>query len=163
MSVERARNWLRRWGKDNRILEFSVSTANVGLAAEAAGVIPARIAKSIAMRRGEGCVLVVAAGDARFNARKFKDTFGCKMQMCSPDETFAFTGYQVGGVCPFAIENPLVEIYCDESLRRFETVLPACGTGNSVVELSCEDLFACSQAKGWVDVCALPEAEASKE
>ena len=159
MSITRVRAWLRRWGKHTSILEFPVSTANVALAAEAAGVIPARIAKSIALRKGEGCVLVVAAGDTRINARKFKDAFDCKMKLCSPEETLAFTGYAVGGVCPFAVEHPLVEIYCDLSLKRFDTVLPACGTDNSAVELTCEELFACSQAKGWVDVCTLPGAE----
>lgn len=157
MSIERVRAWLKRWDKDSGIVEFPVSTANVELAAKAAGVIPARIAKSIAMRKGEGCVLVVTAGDTRLNARKFKDAFETKMKMCSPDETLAFTGYKVGGVCPFAIEHPLVEIFCDISLKRFDTVFPACGSDNSTVELSCEELFTCAQAKGWVDVCVPPE------
>jgi prolyl-tRNA editing enzyme YbaK/EbsC (Cys-tRNA(Pro) deacylase) len=157
MSVERVRAWLKRWGKDGGIVEFPVSTANVDLAAKAAGVIPARIAKSIAMRRGDGCVLVVAAGDTRINARKFKDTFNSKMKLCSPDETFAFTGYMVGGVCPFAIEHPQVEIFCDVSLKRFDTIFPACGSDNSTVELSCEELFTCARAADWVDVCTLPD------
>ncbi len=153
MPIERVREWLKRWDKDGDIREFDELTPNVELAAQAVGVIPARIAKSIALRRGEGCVLVVTAGDVRFNARKFKDAFACKMKLCSPEETFAFTGYKVGGVCPFALQHPQVEVYCDVSLQRFDSVFPACGTDNSAIELTCDDLFTCAEAKGWVDVC----------
>jgi prolyl-tRNA editing enzyme YbaK/EbsC (Cys-tRNA(Pro) deacylase) len=160
MSVDRVRSWLRRWGKDGAVREFPVSTANVELAAKAAGVIPARIAKSITFKNGTDCVMIVAAGDARFNGKKFREAFGYKMQMLSPAEALAFTGYEVGGVCPFAIINPAVEIFCDVSLRRFTSVLPACGSSNSCVELNLEELFAYAEAKAWVDVCLIPEEPA---
>lgn len=157
MSVERVKNWLSRWGKDKNIMEFAESTANVELAAKAAGVIPARIAKSITFKKDDGCVMIVSAGDTRFNGKKFREAFGCKMQMLSPDDALAFTGYAVGGVCPFDIENTAVEIYCDVSLQRFKTVLPACGSANSCIELTLDELMEYSLAKGWVDVCIIPE------
>ena len=99
------------------------------------------------------CILVVAAGDARIDGKKFKDQFGVKSKMLTPDEAFACTGHNVGGVCPFALSNPAAAVYLDVSLRRFTTVYPACGSANSIIELNCEELYLISRAQGWVDVC----------
>ena len=155
MSIEKARECLRRFGAEDRIREFDVSSATVELAAAALGVDGARIAKTLSFKKGDGCVLIVAAGDARIDNRKFKDAFGGKAKMLSPDEALALTGHAVGGVCPFG-RNEGVPVYLDESLRRFETVYPAAGSANSAIELTLEELAAFSEADGWVDVCRLP-------
>lgn len=153
MPVAEVREYLKRWGKDAGVREFAVSSATVELAARAVGVIPARIAKTIALKNPAGCLLVVAAGDARLDNARFKACFGYKARMLDPGETLAFTGHAIGGVCPFAISRPDVTAYLDESLRRFDTVFPACGSGNSAIELTCDELFACSRAAEWVDIC----------
>ena len=101
-------------------------------------------------------MLVVAAGDARIDNRKFKDAFGCKAKMLTPEEVLTLVGHPVGGVCPFG-RNEGVPVYLDDSLRRFETVFPAVGSANSAIELNLDELYACSDAAGWVDVCKLPE------
>jgi len=155
MSIDRVREDLRQWKLDKRVLEFPVSSATVELAAAAVGVEPARIAKTLSFKLGEGCVLVVAAGDARVDNTKYKSLFHTKAKMLSPDEAVAMTGHAVGGVCPFALPEG-VRVCLDESLRRFDTVFPAAGTSNSAVELSCEELERASGG-AWVDVCKLPE------
>ena len=157
MSIEKARAWLDRFGVGDRIREFDVSSATVELAAAALGVDGARIAKSLTFKKDGGALLIAAAGDARVDNRKFKDAFGCKAKMLSPDEVLALVGHPVGGVCPFGI-NEGVEVYLDESLRRFDMVYPACGSANSAIGLTLEELYAISSARGWVDVCRLPEA-----
>ena len=156
MSIEKARAHLAQFGADGRIFEFDVSSATVELAAHALGVEPARIAKTLSFKAGDGAVLVVAAGDARVDNRKFKDRFGMKAKMLTADEVLALVGHPVGGVCPFGI-NDGVPVYLDESLRRFETVFPAVGSGNSAIELTLEELYTFSEAVDWVDVCKLPE------
>ena len=156
MSMEKARAALRAFGVEGRIREFTVSSATVELAAAALGVEGARIAKTLSFKKGEGCVLVVAAGDARIDNRKFKDAFGCKAKMLTPEEVLTLVGHPVGGVCPFG-RNEGVPVYLDDSLRRFETVFPAVGSANSAIELNLDELYACSDAAGWVDVCKLPE------
>ena len=153
MGIEQVRGFLRRFGREQDILEFPVSSATVELAAEAAGVIPARIAKTMSFRDGDGCILVVTAGDAKVDNRKFKDTFRTKATMLSPEEVLHFTGHAIGGVCPFALEHPGTRVYCDVSMQRFESVYPACGSDNSAIEVTPEDLYAYSGAIGWVDVC----------
>jgi prolyl-tRNA editing enzyme YbaK/EbsC (Cys-tRNA(Pro) deacylase) len=125
----------------------------VGLAAQALGVEPARIAKSIALRGPQGCLLLVTAGDMRISNAKFKTRFACKPRLLSPEETLAATGYPVGGVCPFALPEE-VTVFLDVSLKRFSSVFPACGSANSGIELDCRQLYLCSQAQAWVDVCA---------
>lgn len=141
-------------------MELDVSCATVELAARALGVSEARIAKTLSFRPREdaeparpGCTIVVAAGDARIDGKKFKDCFGIKSKMLSPEEALACTGHAVGGVCPFAIENPHAAVYLDVSLRRFPTVFPACGSSNSMMELGCDELFDIARARDWVDVC----------
>ncbi len=157
MSVETVRAYFRRFGMEDRVLEFESSSATVELAAQAVGVEPARIAKTLSFRKGEGCILVLAAGDARIDNRRFRDVFGMKAKMPSPEEVPALVGHPVGGVCPFAVREG-VPVYLDESLRRFETVYPAAGSANSAVRLTPEELYRFSNAAAWVDVCRLPEA-----
>ena len=164
MSIERARAWLTDHGVDPaRIREFPVSSATVELAAKALNCAPERIAKSLALRllgaAGEGVLLVVAAGDARLDNAKYKARFGCKPKMLGHEEAAEEVGHAVGGVCPFGV-NPGVEVWLDESLRRFETVFPAVGSSNSAIELTLPELEALSCARGWVDVCKLPESKA---
>ena len=157
MSIERVREYFRSLGREGEILEFPVSSATVELAAQAAGVIPARIAKTLSFAVDGGCVLVVCAGDAKIDNPKYKAQFHCKAKMLTPEEALAFTGHAVGGVCPFAIDNPAVTTWLDISLRRFDTVYPAAGSSNSAVELTIPELEAvCDHFQGWVDVCKLP-------
>ena len=153
MSIEKVRKYFAALGREGDVIEFPVSSATVELAAKAAGVIPARIAKTLSFRRGESCLLVVTAGDARIDNKKFKAEFGMKASMPTPEEVLRETGHAVGGVCPFAIENELVETFLDVSLRRFETVFPAAGSDNSAIELTCDELFEYARAVKWVDVC----------
>ena len=152
MSIERARAHLVKHGLEERIQEFTVSSATVALAAEALGCEPARIAKSLSFEKGESAILVIAAGDARIDNPKFKQRFGMKAKMLSAEKVEPLIGHGVGGVCPFGV-NEGVEIYLDESLRRFETVYPAAGTPSSAVHLTLEELERASEAIDWVDVC----------
>ena len=153
MSLASVREYFQKRSMEHRILEFDVSSATVDLAALAVGVIPARIGKTLSFKDGEGCLLIIVAGDAKVNNSKFKAQFGIKPKMLAPDEVLALTGHAVGGVCPFAIENPAVKIYTDISLKRFETIFPACGSDASAIELNCDELFQHAQSRGWVDVC----------
>jgi len=152
MSIELVRNALQAHGLADRIIEFSVSSATVALAAEALGCDGAHIAKSLTFHGTENTVLLVAAGDARIDNAKFKAQFGCKAKMLSAEECEALTGYRPGGVCPFCTPEG-VRVYIDVSLRRFETVFPSCGSSNSAIELCCNDLFALSGGLCWIDVC----------
>ncbi len=152
MSIEKVRAYFKELGIEDRILEFPVSSATVALAAEAAGTIPARIAKTLSFRKGDSCILIVAAGDARIDNHKFKGLFSMKASMLSPEEVVARVGHAIGGVCPFAVPEE-VEVYLDESLKRFATVFPAAGSSNSAIELNCADLFTYAKARSWVDVC----------
>ena len=153
MSIDRARAWLKQLNLEDRILEFETSSATVELAAQAAGVIPARIAKSLGFMLPDGPILVVAAGDAKIDNPRFKALFHAKAKMLGFDEVERLVGHAVGGVCPFGIE-PGVRVWLDVSLRRFDTVFPACGSSNSAVGLSCAELEAAAQnCQGWADVC----------
>ena len=152
MSFEKAMSHLRKFGLEDRVKEFEVSSATVELAAEAAGVEPARIAKTLSFESPDGCILVVTAGDMKVNGAKFKAEFGIKSQMLSPEKVEARTGHQVGGVCPFGV-NKETSVYLDVSMQRFDVIYPACGSENSSVRLTCEELFLSSGAKKWVDVC----------
>lgn len=153
MAIERARNHLKSFGMAERILEFDTSSATVELAAQAAGVIPARIAKSLSFMTPEGPVLVVTSGDRKIDNPKFKAQFHTKAKMLGHDEVETLIGHGVGGVCPFGVE-PGVRTFLDTSLRRFDTVFPACGSSNSAIELTCEELEQVAEnCQGWVDVC----------
>ena len=152
MSIEKVRAYFEGFGIAGRIREFDVSSATVELAAQTVGVIPARIAKTLSFMTPDGPLLVVTAGDAKINNHKFKETFGCKAKMLTPEEAVELIGHAVGGVCPFAVKAG-VKTCLDHSLRRFSTVFPACGSSNSAIELTCEELYALSGALAWVDVC----------
>lgn len=138
--------------------EFPVSSATVELAALALGVEGARIAKTLSFKKDDSCILILAAGDARIDNRKFKDKFHMKAKMPSPDEVLKLVGHPVGGVCPFGI-NDGIDVYLDESLKRFTTVFPAVGSENSAIELNLDELFKYSNAIEWIDVCKLPEPQ----
>lgn len=152
MAIDRVRAYLRTFGAEERIQEFPVSSATVALAAQALGCEEARIAKTLSFAQGGGCILVVAAGDAKVDNAKFKARFAMKAKMLSPDDAQRLVGHAVGGVCPFGV-NAGVPVYLDESLRRFETVFPACGSANSAIELTLDELERFSGAESWVDVC----------
>jgi prolyl-tRNA editing enzyme YbaK/EbsC (Cys-tRNA(Pro) deacylase) len=156
MGIEQVRAYLKQWNRDRDIIEMDASTATVAEAAGALGVIPARIAKSISLKQGDGAAIVVTAGDMKLDNRKYKDAFGCKAKMLSPEEALQITGHAVGGVCPFALPQGIA-VYLDSSLRRFQTVFPACGSGNSAIELTPEELARYAQTTNWVDVCKLIE------
>lgn len=152
MSIEKVRTYLAQYGLDGRILEFETSSATVELAAAAAGCEPARIAKSLSFLVDGRAILVVAAGDAKVDNAKYKAQFGTKAKMLTPDEAETLIGHAVGGVCPFGI-NEGVTVYLDNSLKRFETVFPACGSSNSAIELTIAELEKYSGFTSWVDVC----------
>ena len=158
MSIERGRAYFRSLGMEDRVMEFEVSSATVELAAQALGVEGARIAKTLSFKNGEGCMLILAAGDARIDNKKFKEKFHFKAKMLTADEVLEMVGHPVGGVCPFGI-NDGIDVYLDVSLQRFETVFPAVGSGSSAIELNLEELFKYSNAIEWIDVCKLPDAE----
>lgn len=152
MSIERVRAFFRSYGIEDRIQELDHSSATVLLAAEALGTEPCRIAKTLSFLVNGSPILIVAAGDARIDNAKYKAFFGTKAKMLSPEEAVELVGHAVGGVCPFAV-NDSVTIYLDQSLRRFSTVFPACGSANSAIELTIPELEQYSDCKEWVDVC----------
>lgn len=156
MSIEKVREYMKKYDMEDKILEFDVSSATVELAAQALGIEGQRIAKSLSFLVEDGAIIVVAAGDARVDNKKFKAEFCCKAKMLSAEQVDEMIGHRVGGVCPFAV-NEGVKVYLDESLKRFETVFPACGSSNSAIELTITELENLSGYLKWVDVCKLPE------
>lgn len=144
--------YLKTKGMEDRIREFDVSTATVELAAQALGCEPAHIAKTLSFAAENGCILIVCAGDMRIDNHKFKEYFHVKPRMLSPEQVEERTGFRIGGVCPFGVDQEQVSIYLDESLRRFEQVFPACGTANSAVRLSPDELERVTGGH-WIDVC----------
>ena len=156
MSIDRARAHLSKFGLENKIKEFSVSSATVSLAAEALGTEPKRIAKSLSFALGERTILIIAAGDAKVDNRKYRDVFGAKAKMLAFDDVERLVGHAVGGVCPFGV-NDGVEVYLDRSLERFETVFPAVGTAASAIELTIPELELASSFIKWVDVTVVAE------
>lgn len=156
MAIEKARNYLKKYKLDNKIKELSVSTATVKDAAIAIGVEEARIAKSITFRVDEKIILIVCAGDTKIDNSKYKNEFGVKAKMLAFDEVEDLVGFAVGGVCPFGVNDDVL-VYLDESLKRFDVVYPACGSSNSMVELTIKELEKCSNYKKWIDVCKVRE------
>ncbi len=158
MSVDKVREYLRSYGFEDRIKEFDISTATVAEAAEAVGVIPARIAKTLSFQSEEcgceecGCILVLMAGDAKVDNKKYRARFGVKPHMLTHEDALQYTGHAVGGVCPFAVPDS-VPVYLDVSLKRFDTVFPAAGSAASAVRLTCDELERASRSRGWIDVC----------
>lgn len=155
MSVEKVRQFFKEYNKDNDIMEHEESSATVELAAQAVGVIPARIAKTLSFKNKEGdnAILIVTAGDAKIDNKKFKNEFGHKAKMLTPEEVLEYIGHGIGGVCPFAIKNDQVKVYLDVSMKRFDTIFPAAGSSNSSIELTCNELERFSHADKWVDAC----------
>ena len=152
MSIEKVKAYFAALGMEDRVLEFPVSSATVELAAAALGCEPCRIAKTLSFSVGGAPILIVTAGDVKINNAAYKARFSAKAKMLTPDEAVSLIGHAVGGVCPFAV-NEGVTVYLDESLRRFETVFPACGSGNSAIELTIPELERYSGYAAWVDVC----------
>lgn len=153
MSVQLVKEYLKQWDFDKKVKEFEVSSATVELAAQAVGVIPARIAKTLSFKVDEGYVLIVTAGDAKIDNKKYKEFFHTKAKMLTAEEVVEFTGHAIGGVCPFAIENPNVKVYLDDSMKRFEIVYPAAGSSSSAVELTLPELEVSSGSLAWINVC----------
>lgn len=152
MAIEKVKAYFGKYGMEERIQEFDVSSATVELAAAALHCEPQRIAKTLSFMAGERAVLIVAAGDTKIDNAKYKAKFGKKAKMLTPEEVETLVGHAVGGVCPFAV-NEGTEVYLDVSLKRFETVFPACGSSNSAIELTIPELERYSGYTGWVDVC----------
>ena len=152
MSIEKVRKYFKELGIENRIREFEVSSATVELAALAVGCEPKRIAKTLSFMVNSSPILIVTAGDARVDNHKYKETFSTKAKMLSHEEAGELIGHAVGGVCPFAV-NDNVKVYLDQSLKRFETVFPACGSSNSAIELTIFELEKYSNFISWVNVC----------
>jgi len=152
MAFKEVKNYFENLGMKDKVLEFPVSSATVELAAEAAGVIPGRIAKTMSFYGEEGAILVVTAGDAKIDSRRFKSVFHRKSKMISSEDVEILTGHPVGGVCPFVLPDE-AKVYLDVSLQRFDSVFPACGSDNSAIELTPAELFHYAKADEWVDVC----------
>lgn len=152
MAIEKVREYFKTWGIQDKILELDASSATVELAAQAVGCEPERIAKTLSFMVEEKPILIVAAGDTKIDNPKYKAQFSTKAKMLTPDEAIDLIGHAVGGVCPFGI-NDGVTVYLDDSLKRFKTVFPACGSSNSAIELTIDEIEKYSNYSSWVDVC----------
>jgi len=152
MAIEKVKEYFRNYHMENRVREFDVSSATVELAAEALHCEPCRIAKTLSFMVDGHPILIVAAGDAKIDNAKYKAQFKTKAKMLSPEETETMVGHAVGGVCPFAVSDQVI-IYLDQSLKRFQTVFPACGSSNSAIELTIKELERYSSFTAWIDVC----------
>jgi prolyl-tRNA editing enzyme YbaK/EbsC (Cys-tRNA(Pro) deacylase) len=152
MGIDRVKKYFKQYRIDDRVQEFDVSSKTVELAAQALNCEPCRIAKTLAFETDRGPVLIVAAGDTKIKNSKYKSIFGIKAKMVKAEDTERLIGYAAGGICPFAVNNG-VDVYLDESLKRFNTVFPACGSGNSAIELTIEELEKYSNFLAWIDVC----------
>lgn len=155
MAIEKVKSYFKDFGIEDRIQEFEVSSATVTPAAQALNCEECRIAKTLSFHANDKVVLIVAAGDAKIDNPKYKAQFGCKAKMLAFEEAEPLIGHAVGGVCPFAV-NEGVEVYLDVSLKRFITVFPACGSSNSAIELTLDELEKYSNSLSWIDVCKLP-------
>ncbi len=154
MTITKVKEYFKQFNLDNRIQEFTVSSATVELAAKALNCEPCRIAKSLSFLVNNSAILIITAGDARVDNKKFKEYFQTKAKMLTPEEVKNLIGHEIGGVCPFAINNN-VKVYLDTSLKRFTTIFPACGSSNSAIELTIEELEKYSNFTQWLDVCKL--------
>lgn len=152
MSLEKVKEYFKQYGMENKILEFDVSSATVELAAQALNCKPERIAKTLSFKIDEQVILIVCAGDVKIDNKKYKEYFKAKAKMLTFEEAKILVGHEIGGVCPFGV-NDNIKIYLDKSLQRFETVFPACGSSNSAIELTIEELEKYSKFAEWIDVC----------
>lgn len=157
MSIESVRAFFAEKAPDIAVIESTMSSATVTLAAEAYDVEPARIAKTLSLRIGERVILIVAAGTSRMDNKKVKAAFGGKPKMLGVEEVAEITGHEVGGVCPFGLKTPL-PVYCDVSLKAFDIVVPAAGSTHSAVKITPERMAELTSAE-WVDVCQAPANE----
>lgn len=157
MAIERVKEYFKKYGMEDRIIELEESSATVELASQALGCEPARIAKSLSFMVGGKAILVISAGDVKVDNAKYKAEFGTKAKMLTAEEAETLVGHAIGGVCPFGI-NEGVTVYLDESLKRFTTVYPACGSGNSAIELTIPEMEQYSGYDKWVDVCKFKES-----
>lgn len=156
MAIERVREYFKQYDMEGRIIELAESSATVELAAHALGCEPARIAKTLSFMVNDAPVLVICAGDVKIDNAKYKAKFETKAKMLTAEQVETLIGHAVGGVCPFGI-NEGVDVYLDESLKRFTTVFPACGSGNSAIELTIPEMEQYSGYAEWVDVCKIRE------
>lgn len=156
MAIEKVREYLKKFKADGRILELDESSATVDLAAQALGVEGARIAKTLSFLVHDKPILIVAAGDAKIDNKKYRSFFEAKAKMIEKDEVENIIGHDVGGVCPFAV-NEGVDIYLDDSMKRFKTLFPACGSSNSAIELTIAEMEEFIPYMAWIDVCKIPE------
>ena len=154
MAIAKVKEYLEKFGLEERVQEFEVSSATVELAAQALGTEPKRIAKSLTFVGREDPIMVVAAGDSKIDNAKFKQEFGFKPTMINFNDVEELIGHKIGGVCPFAIKEN-VKVYLDVSLKRFSTIFPACGSSNSAIELNILELEKTSRYVKWVDVCKI--------
>ena len=152
MGIKQVREYLKAWNKDRDVIEFEVSSATVELAALALSTEEERIAKTLSFKKGDVPILIVAAGNMKIDNRKYKEEFGCKAHMLAADEVKELIGHEVGGVCPFGVKEN-VEIYLDVSLKNYDFIYPACGSANSAIKLSYNELEEISSPVRWVDVC----------
>jgi Cys-tRNA(Pro) deacylase len=153
LTIESVKAHFKQWNREAEVMEFETTSATVGQAAETIGVEPAQIAKTLSFRGDQDkAILIVAAGDAKIDNKKYRQEFGFKARMLTPEEVLEQTGHVIGGVCPFGLKNKLV-VYLDVSMKRFDTMFPACGSTNSAIELTCDEIFQYSSATKWVDVC----------
>lgn len=153
MSLDKVKEYLKQFDKDKDIIVLNTSTATVELASKALGVEPDKIAKTLSFKTQDGAIIIVTSGMARIDNKKYRNTFHLKAKMLSAEEVEILIGHEIGGVCPFAIENKNVKIYLDKSLQKYDYVYPACGSKNSAIKLSCKELEDLSNSLSWVDVC----------
>ena len=153
MSLDKVKEYLKQFDKDKDIIVLNTSTATVELASKALGVEPDKIAKTLSFKTQDGTIIIVTSGMARIDNKKYRNTFHLKAKMLSAEEVEILIGHEIGGVCPFAIENKNVKIYLDKSLQKYDYVYPACGSKNSAIKLSCKELEDLSNSLSWVDVC----------
>ena len=152
MNLETVKEYFKQFGIEDKIKVFDSSSATVELASKALNCEPKRIAKTLSFKADDSAILIVCAGDTRVDNKKFKEHFNFKAKMLAPDEVKSLIGFEIGGVCPFGAKDG-IKIYLDKSLQRFETVFPACGSSNSAIELSTDELEKYSKCAEWVDVC----------
>lgn len=153
MSIQKVKAYFKEFNREQDVREMPDSCATVELAAQALQVVPARIAKTMAFKKDDGAILITTAGDSKIDNSKFKALFGIKAKMLTAQEVIDLVGHAPGGVCPFAVNEDKVTVYTDISLQRFATVFPSAGSHNSLIELTCEDLYRFAHSQGWVDVC----------
>jgi len=154
VSIEKVKEYFKQYGIQDKIIELELSSATVELAAKALNCEPMRIAKTLSFKVDNETILIVTAGDARIDNKKFKEKFLTKAKMLTPQEVKELVGHEVGGVCPFGINNG-IKVYLDNTLKRFDTVFPACGNSNSAIELTICELEKYSNCIEWIDVCKL--------